>query len=433
MDVDPTELALIGAMIVDIEIIDIASSRLTKKDFGDSGLGSIFEQLVLLRDARKPINDMAFLGSHLTSCGLIGRDGGTHFGLGHLARAVHQAVPHNADHYITQIIRRAMLTDQRLLMNEIASKLDSPGADPADIARMIESKVSVIMSRESSSVQPIYEHALVAVERVRESVSKARVIGATTGLPSLDTITGGMPNKEMIVLAARPSNGKTSLAMQIALHAAIQGRRILFVSLEMPGADLAQRILSKYASVPSSVIRNGTVTMEHVARMEVEANNLRGIRLEVFDAARVGMRQIRGMSRVMHSTGGLDLLLIDYIGLVKPSDVRAPRHEQVGEISKQVKALAKELDIPVIVMAQLNREAANDKPKNSHLRDSGSIEEDADQIWLLHNPPDKPPGEAAELIVGKNRNGSTGVHRMTWKAESTSFVDFVPVYKEGLS
>ena len=237
---------------------------------------------------------------------------------------------------------------------------------------------------------------------------------------------------ELGILAARPAMGKTALAMQKALHNARQGRRVLFVSLEMRNRELARRLLCQEAELDSRLLRGRRVDAAARARLQAAHEELAGLPIRLWDPASATLAEIRGVARHMRATGGLYLLIVDYLGLIKPSadSKRLQRHEQVQQTSAGLKELAKELCIPVLALCQLNREADGEEPRLSHLRESGAIEQDADMVLLLHHPEREQSKSGnqkkriAYLIIGKHRHGETGRIKLQWHPSETRFSTF---------
>lgn len=226
---------------------------------------------------------------------------------------------------------------------------------------------------------------------------------------------------EMIVLAARPGCGKTSLAWQICKHNAFRGRNVLFVSLEMRSNELVARTAAGATTVPSSTIRSGNVSADQMSNIESALDELADYPLSIADPATATMEKIKALSRLEKSRRGLQLLVIDYLGLIRHENTKLRKFESMTEISADVKRLAKEIEVPILALCQLNRESDGAEPKLSHLRDSGSIEQDADSVMFLHPEDDKK--ENFFLIVAKNRHGDTGKVEVQFDAQRTMFTD----------
>jgi replicative DNA helicase len=259
-----------------------------------------------------------------------------------------------------------------------------------------------------------------------------------TGFTDFDQLTGGLHNSELIILAARPSMGKTALAMNMAEHAAIQLQTpVLFISLEMSSIELADRMLCSLAKVNGHRLRNGTISAEDRARLVEKAAEISQAPLYVDDSPSRTVTEIAAAARrIRRREGRLGLIVIDYLQLIEPDNSKDPRQEQVARIARRLKGMARELEVPVLCLAQLNRQAEDSKdhrPRLSHLRESGAIEQDADVVMFVHREEYYHRGDEqneyagqAELIVSKQRNGPIGDVRLVWLREFTRFQDEVP-------
>jgi replicative DNA helicase len=240
-------------------------------------------------------------------------------------------------------------------------------------------------------------------------------------------------NGELIILAARPSMGKTALAMNIGEHASIELRvPTLFVSLEMSGIELADRMLCSLARVNGHRLRNGTISSDDRQRLVKKANEISEAPLFVDDSPSRTVSEIAAAARrIKRREGNLGLIVIDYLQLIEPDNSRDPRQEQVAKIARRLKGMARELEVPMLCLSQLNRQAEDSKdhrPKLSHLRESGAIEQDADVVMFVHREEYYHRGEdraqyagQAEIIIAKQRNGPVGDVKLQWEADYTRF------------
>lgn len=265
--------------------------------------------------------------------------------------------------------------------------------------------------------------------------------GILTGYKDLDGYTFGMHPGQMIILAARPSMGKTSLGMNIAENAALPTKRgvnpaaVLVFSLEMSAQDLAMRMLCGRAKVNLKRVRDGMVSKEQQRDLARAAQELKTAPIWVDDSSGVNILELRAKARRMSQQHGIKIIVVDYLQLLSGTDSRVPREQQISEISRGLKAMAKELSVPVLVLSQLNRssEKENRPPRISDLRESGSIEQDADVVFLLatsqkseDNPVVPQASRERELIIAKQRNGPTGDVRLTFIPEFTRFENYSP-------
>ncbi len=299
----------------------------------------------------------------------------------------------------------------------------------------------VTQDRVSDSAQEINEAIKEANAVVAKLLmKKGELTGVTSGFKDLDAMTFGFQRQEMIVIAARPSMGKTSFALNIAEAAALPkpGREpvaVLVFSLEMSAAQLALRMLCSRSRVNMKLLRDGLVGRDgaEVNALGKAADDFRKCPLLIDDSSALTIMELRAKARRIHARKKLGMIIVDYLQLLSGSDPRAPREQQVAEVSRGLKGLAKELDVPVLVLSQLNRssEKENRTPRLSDLRESGSIEQDADVVLMLSRPKDadekfQTAANAADLIVAKQRNGPVGDLKLTFLQEITRFENFTP-------
>ena len=400
------ERSFIAAAMLDPTHIDAIGDRLSGDDFADRELGKFFEVLRDRHDAGLPVNDASLLAS-------AGREV---FGDKALTMIGELAIelPHAAHgkHYAERVIAGSRRRKLLALSEEIRDRCNAVD-DPDEITRFVDAKLPAIGLRTASKPVTAFEAATQLIAEL-ESPSERRPI--RSGIDSLDNVAGGLMPGELEIIAARPGAGKTSFAMQIAKRVAQQNRPVMFVSLEMRSTELIGRILAGDSGVDGSQLRNGQADP---ARLMPAVADLDGMPLVISDPPTASMAQIRALAKMQAATRGLDLLVVDYIGLVKPRDRKIPRTEQVAEISGALKRLAKELEIPVIALCQLNRQADGAKPILSHLRESGAIEQDADVVLFLHR--EEQNGNGFKIIIAKHRHGQTGELSAIFDAKRTTF------------
>jgi replicative DNA helicase len=255
--------------------------------------------------------------------------------------------------------------------------------------------------------------------------------GLLTGFGDLDEKTAGLHNQELIILAARPSVGKTAMALNIVRHIAVEERQpVLFVSLEMSRVELAERLLCCQAKVDSHKLRRNLLSGDDMGKLIEAGGVLRQSKLFIDDSPAQGMLRISANARRLRLRENIRLVVIDYLQLIEPENRRDPRQEQVAQSSRRLKFLAKELDIPVMALAQVNRaseDRQDHRPRLADLRESGSIEQDADTVMMLHRPEMYEPGQhegTVELIIAKQRNGPTGEITLTFLKPFMRFENF---------
>lgn len=416
----------------------------------------LFEQMLVLYERQQPLDEL-ILSDHLRNKGLLNDVGGEAYIVSVTNRI---DTPAHLPHYIERV------RDAYLLRQLISASLDTlegafDGAgDIAEFVEKTEQRVfSISQDRITDSAQPLEKSVDSAIQLINTMLeNKGQVTGATTGFADLDKMTTGWHSGEMIVVAARPSMGKTSLALNMA-EAAIcpkAGARAvptLMFSLEMPSEQLAMRLLCSRARVNMRRLRDGILPPEKHRDLVNVAKELKSAPLSIDDSSGLTVLELRAKARRWANKTFKDearkrelegqpldvhsevpgLVLIDYLQLVSGTDPRTPREQQIAEISRGMKAMAKELGIPVVVLAQLNRESEREKrqPRMSDLRESGSIEQDADVVLLLSKPREYNEEEdlasdavARDLIIAKQRNGPVGTVPLTFTKHLTRFENY---------
>jgi replicative DNA helicase len=299
-----------------------------------------------------------------------------------------------------------------------------------------EEKIFAILERrrsaEAKPIQSVLEEVMVRMDaRMRHEHT---VGGVETGFTDLDSLCGGLHNSELVILAARPSMGKTAFAMNIAENVAINLKLpVLFVSLEMASIELADRLLCSASQVNGHRLRNGTISQEDRRRLVQKSSEIGTAPLFIDDTPSRTLTEIAAVARRLKRKQGLSLIVIDYLQLIEPDNPRDPRQEQVARIARRLKGMSRELDIPVLCLAQLNRQAEasrDNRPRLNHLRESGAIEQDADVVMFVHreeyyqtNDEDRERVRGqAEIIIAKQRNGPIGDIKLLWQHDFTRFV-----------
>ena len=403
-DID-AEQALLGSILTDGRQWGAVSGEVESRDFLDSDLGKLWDLIGAMEDAGDPWTDIVILGRAAKRIGIESRL---------LARLIGSGVAFNASYYAKAVRtggrRRRALAG---LLGALESIRDGRASLDDGMA-----EIEAIIQRErdcrGDGWRMLSEYAEEWVETLREKPAEAIVF---TGLPTLDMRMGGMGRGELVVLAARPGVGKTALVSQIAVYNADRGRPGLVISIEMTGAELANRILCGEAGVDNKTIRSGRIKPEEIDRMSEAAIELRRTPVLVWEAARVTLPQVIARAKLAKMTHGIQWVAIDYLGLIRQSGQRIERREHIGECTRGLKALAKELQVPVVLLAQLNRQGADGEPQLHHLAESGDVERDADMVLFLH--PDEDPH--VKLIVAKNRGGETGFEMLSFDKVRTRF------------
>ena len=348
-----------------------------------------------------------------------------------------EAVPHAAHvKYYSNIVREKWM--QRTLIyacTEILAESYDLTTDIEDLLQKAERDIfSIVEQQEGGGNIAISDILMDAFHRIDERMNKeGDVSGTTMGFTDLDEHTTGLQPTELIILAARPSMGKTAFVCNVAEAVARDGKGVLFFSLEQSNLELAERLLCIAAKVNGHDLRSGNLTATQRDQLMMASDDLARLSLFIDDKPGRTMAQVAALARRLHRKSPLGVIIIDYLQLIEPEDKSAPREQQIAGISRRLKFLAKELRVPVIALAQLNRgvELREDKrPRLADLRESGSIEQDADMVMFLHRPdaydPEDRPGEA-EIVIAKHRSGPTGIIRLTWRKEFMRFEDYSPM------
>lgn len=431
------EVGVIGSIMIKPDICDEMINVLRAEDFYDPAHAALYRHMTEMHNQAKKI-DMTLLRERLISNDdyeLVGGPAG-------LAQIM-TSVPHAAHGmYYAEIVREnATKRDLIEASTEILTEAYDPQLDSEPLLNLAEQKVfSIRESRESSNLSQINEVLSVAIDRIEARIRGDAQQGTVeTGFTDLDRMTNGLHASELVILAARPSMGKTAFAMNIAENVVTKSRKpVLFISLEMAAVELIERLLCSVAKVNGHKMRTGTLTAEDQKKVVSVAGQLGSAPLFVDDSPTRNVSEIAGAARriMRKNDGELGLIIIDYLQLIQPDSARDPRQEQVAKIARRLKGLARELKVPILCLAQLNRQAEDSRdhrPKLSHLRESGAIEQDADVVMFVHRDDYYARGEEAEekrgeaqIIICKQRNGPTGDVELTWLREFTRFEDRAP-------
>ena len=405
-----------------------------KMAFYDLRHQTIYETLSAMFDAKHAI-DLITVQQHLKDRQLLDQVGGIAY-LSQLQDAVPSAA--NLSYYLDIVREKHLLRKLITTCSGVVGKVYDYEGNVEELLDEVEKEVlRVNESRAQGGNLPIKTLVGKAVEKIQNYFDrKGALDGLATGFMDLDKMTDGLHGKEMIVIAARPSMGKTSLAMNIAEHVALELNLPVGVfSLEMGAESLIMRMMCSLARVNMRNIRDGFMAETDFPKLTSAAGRLSRAPLFIDDTAGLSILQLRARARRMSQQHGIKLFVIDYLQLLNSTARRSQenRQQEIADISSGIKALAKELDVPVIVLSQLNRELEKDKsrkPRLSDLRESGSIEQDADLVGLLYKPDagDDEDGNAVEsdgvpvnLLIAKQRNGPTGDVHMTFLKPYTRF------------
>ncbi len=428
------EQSLLGGVLIDPEALNKIVDVVDVDDFYREDHRTIFRMVLDLYERNEPI-DLVTVSSLARDKGLMERMGG----IANLSRLV-DGMPTSAN--ITQYAK--MVKEKALLRNlmHIATEIVEKGYEvDTNVDTFIDEAERMIFQIAEKKYKPAFfsikdlvMESMKAIESLSERVDG--ITGVPTGFTDLDKMTGGLQSSDLIVVAGRPSMGKTSLALNMAQFAAVAGKGdgglpVGVFSLEMSKEQLVMRLLSSEAEVEFFKIRGGGLREEERIRLGRAAGKLYSAPLFIDDTPALSVLELRARARRLKKEHGLSLLVIDYLQLMRGKTSSLDRREQeISEISRSLKALAKELNVPVIAISQLNRmvEQREDKrPRLSDLRESGAIEQDADVIMfiyrdIVYNKESKEPN-TAEIIIGKQRNGPVGDVRLTFLDKFTTFAN----------
>ncbi len=430
------ERGVVGSLLLDPQLCDEVALLLRSEDFYADANQRLYRHIFALHDEGKRV-DLTLLLERLKQAGEYEAIGGAAY-LAEVAQSVPYA--HNAPHY-AQIVRdKATVRELIHAATEILRDAWDPGREPRHLVGDAEEKIFSVYDRRSNDrITHIQDLLLEAFDRIDARLAKGTGDAVATHFADLDNLTGGLHPSEFIVLAARPSMGKTALATNIAENVAIVSRvPVLFVSLEMSRLELAQRLLCSQGSIDGSKFRSGFISAPEREKLMEAAGKLSQSPLFIDDTPSRTVTEIAACARRLKRRENLGLVVIDYLQLIQPDDPRDPRQEQVAKMARRLKALARELQIPIMVLAQLNRQVEasgreEHRPRLSHLRESGAIEQDADVVMFVHREEYYHTKEKAEelgiagqglLILAKQRNGPTGDVKLQWSSMYTRFRDF---------
>ncbi|WP_100159022.1 replicative DNA helicase [Proteus columbae] len=437
------EQSVLGGLMIDNERWDNVSERVTAEDFYSRPHRTIFSQMQRLLELGKPI-DLITLSEALEQNAELDSVGGFAY-LAELSKNTPSAANINA--YADIVRERAVVRDMIKVANEIADAgFDPQGRTSEDLLDFAESRVFQIAETRANkdegpkAIDAILEETVEKIEQLYQKPHDG-VTGVSSGYQDLDKKTAGLQKSDLIIVAARPSMGKTTFAMNLCENAAMtEEKPVLIFSLEMPGNQIMMRMLASLSRVDQTRIRTGQLDDEDWARI----SSTMGILLEkrnmyIDDSSGLTPTEVRSRARrIYREHGGLSLIMIDYLQLMRVPSLSENRTLEIAEISRSLKALAKELQVPVVALSQLNRsleQRADKRPVNSDLRESGSIEQDADLIMFIYR--DEVYHESsdlkgvAEIIIGKQRNGPIGTVRLTFNGQWSRFDNYAgPAYDD---
>jgi replicative DNA helicase len=428
------EQSVLGGLMLDNEAWDKVADLVMEDDFYRRDHRLIFRAIHDLHAHSKPC-DVVTLSEWLGQNDLLEEAGGLAY-LGALAKNTPSAA--NIKAYAEIVRDRSVLRQLITVGNDISgSAYQTEGRTTEELLDTAEGSVFKIAeqgARGKKGFTAIKDLLVKAVDRIDELFQQdSPITGVPTGWDSFDEMTSGLQKGDLVIVAGRPSMGKTSFAMNIAEHAAIKGNIPTAVfSMEMPGEQLAMRMLSSLGRIDQHKIRTGKLEDEDWPRLTSAVGILAEAPLFIDDTPALSPNDLRARSRRLSREHGLGLIVIDYLQLMQVHGTSENRTNEISEISRSLKALAKELEVPVVALSQLNRgleQRPNKRPVMSDLRESGAIEQDADVIAFIYRDEvyneDSPDKGTAEIIIGKQRNGPIGTTRLTFLGQFTRFENFI--------
>ena len=428
------EQAVLGSMLTSPEAVNKAQEILSAESFYVDAHKKIFEVMIQLFNNNEPI-DVLSVDNKLKEKNQIELVGGSYFITG-----LPDLVPStaNIEYYAKIVLEKASLRNLINISNEISFQAYENSGNFEDILDESEQKIFALsqgkIKNKFQALKPVLQRSFERLDEI--SKNPGSVTGVPSGLRELDKLTSGFQPGELIIVAGRPSMGKTALALSFARNAAIDYKIPVGVfSLEMSNDALAMRLLTAESRVDSHLVRSGILPKEQWRNLSMSVGNLADAPIFLDDTPAMGITELRAKSRRLKSEKDIKLLVVDYLQLMKgPQNVES-RQQEISQISQSLKALAKEINVPVLALSQLSRapEARSDhRPVLSDLRESGAIEQDADLVMFLYRKwvysRDDEDKRKAEIIISKQRNGPTGTINATFidnyaKFENTSLVD----------
>lgn len=427
---EEAEEAVIGSMLTDKDAVVSAIEVLKSDDFYREDNKTIFSAIMSVYSKGEPI-DIITIKDELTSMGKLEAVGGLEY-LASLPDKVPTTA--NVEKYIKIVEEKSLLRSMIKTGNEIINLGYSQNEEVESIMDNAQKKIFDIMQRKAqkgySSIKDILVDSFSELQELYNN--KKHITGVATGFADLDNRTAGLHKSELVLIAARPAMGKTAFALNIATNAAVQTNvPVIVFSLEMSKEQCANRILCAQAMVDSSKVGRGEISDEEWSKLAIASGELsESAGIYIDDTPGITVAEIRAKCRKLKMEKNIGLIVIDYLQLIQGSGRATSREQEIAEISRSLKILAKEIDVPVVALSQLSRapEARTDhRPMLQDLRESGSIEQDADVVMFIYRDdyynPQAEQTNIAEIIVAKNRSGPVGTTELLWMPNYTKFVN----------
>jgi len=432
------EMAVLGAVLLDNNAFSIATESITAETFYKRSNSDIFAAMMSLAQRGEAI-DMITLSEELKKLGTYHSVGGAAY-LTSIMDNVHTAA--NVEHYADIVLQKFILRRLITISSQLATQCYAGEREASEILNEAEKHVFEISQQGMfKGFQPIGNIIKDKFKNIEELYQSGKHV---SGLPSpfdeLDSYTSGFQNSDLIIIAGRPGMGKTSFALNLAQYLAIKEKiPVGIFSLEMAADQLVLRMLCSEARVDSNRLRTGYVKSNEYAELALVAGYLAEAPIYIDDSAGTSMTELRAKARRLKAEANVGMILVDYLQLVNVKERVENRQQQISLISRGLKALAKELEVPVVALSQLSRavesRGGDKRPMLSDLRESGSIEQDSDVVLFLYRPEiyegeDSEDAGTAELIIGKQRNGPTGTVKLAFLKEYTRFEPLSPIPDE---
>lgn len=423
------EQSVIGSMLMDREAITIASEQIMGDDFYSKQYGILFDTMVELNDSGKPV-DLVTLQNRLKEKGVPPEISSLEYIKDIMSAPITSA---NIKHYAKIVADKSMLRKVIRAVEEIANDCYAQNDSVDVLMDQTEKKVfDIIQKRNSGDFVPIRQVVMNAMNMIEEaSKNKGAVTGIATGFLDLDYKTAGMQPSDLILVAARPSMGKTAFVLNIAQHVAFKDNKAVAIfSLEMSKEQLVNRLMSLESKVNSQAIRTGNMKEDEWERLIESADVIGRSKLLIDDTPGISIGELRSKCRKFKLEYDLQMIIIDYLQLMTGTGKNESRQQEISDISRSLKALARELKVPVIALSQLSRaveQRPDHRPMLSDLRESGAIEQDADVVMFIYRDDyynkDTDLKGISEIIIAKQRNGPIGTVELAWLPQYTKFAN----------
>jgi replicative DNA helicase len=425
------ERSVLGAILVHNEAFNLAAQVINDKDFFRDAHRRIFDKMIALNERGAAI-DFVTLKEELARAGDLDEVGGPAY-IASLADGVPRAT--NVEYYARIVKEKSTLRNLIYAANKILNNAYEAEQEPDLILDEAESLIfSVAEDRLRAGFVPIRDLVKESFPKIEQLFEQKRLVtGTPTGFVDVDAMTRGLQRSDLIIIAARPSMGKTSLVLNISQYVAVQPNMTVgFFSLEMSKEALFIRLLTSAAQIDSHRLMSGAIGHKDYGKISHALEQLSAMRLFIDDTANISVMEMRAKARRLQAEHGLSLLVVDYIQLMSSRGRFENRTLELAAISRSLKGLAKELNVPIVVLSQLSRapESRSDhRPQLSDLRESGALEQDADVVILIYREdaynrdPNHENAGIAELIIAKQRNGPTGVVKLAFLREQTRFAN----------